>query len=608
MQRHRFRLTFALLGAALLALVTFALPVTLRVEAQGAPDQINTALAALNQKLGTSLTLNDVVWSWEQFDAGDTSLGCPIPGETYAQVVTVAYRFTLTYNGVVYDIRVSADNSIVRDCSSTSVDATPTPVPPDFVDPLSNRLCPAPPAGISYIRTRLAPDIEARVTPGAPNNLRAEPSTSAALVGEIPAEATFRVIAGPTCDAQGNVWWQVTYGELNGWTAEGNGTQYYVEPLPPAEDALPQPPTVIESGNLALVQEVARLQGNFASDLAFSPTGRLVTLGGTGSEGAWVYDSLPAPVRVIISEDILTTIDFASAPAEPRNRSLVMLGGADGAVRLWDIDPQTQTQERIFLRGHNDPVNAAAITSDGAWMASSGGLAFTGRTPQDDDQFAIVVWDVNNAVLSDVLRGHTDEVSAMLFTPDNQRLISASADGTIRVWNYANEEQLEIVTAEVGVTSLALSPDGSLLIAGYGDGSITLHPIDTLQPTAPQIVHSGGLNDLAFSPDGTLLATVGGDGQLGLWDIVELQSSEGFSTSATDEAAPTLEPIETETTGAELSTSAAETPTITGSPNLIGTPHNGSAIAVAWSPDGEYVLTLGDDHTIRIFAVASAAG
>jgi WD40 repeat protein len=611
MHKHHVRLSFALMGAVLLALMTFALPVSIRVQAQGAPDQINTALAALNQKLGTSLTLNDVVWSWEQIDAGDTSLGCPSPGESYAQVVTAAYRFSFTYNGVVYDIRVSADNSIVRDCSSTSVDATPTPLPPDFVDPLSNRLCPEPPAGISYIRTRLAPDIEARVTPGSPNNLRAEPSTSAALIGEIPAGATFRVISGPTCDAEGNVWWQVTYGELNGWTAEGNGDQYYVEPLPPAEDALPQPPTAIEAGNLPLVQEVARLQGNFANDLGFSVTGRLVTLGGTGSEGAWVYDSLLAPVRVIVSEDLLTTIDFAATPTALRDRNLVMLGGADGAVRLWDLDPQAPIQERIFLRGHNDPVNAAAITSDGSFMASSGGLAFTGRTPQDDDQYAIVVWNVTNAVLSDVLRGHTDEVSEMLFTPDNQRLISASADGTIRVWDYANEEQLEIVTAEVGVTSLALSPDGSLLIAGYGDGSVTLHPIDTLEPTAPQIVHSGGVNDLAFSPDGTLLATVGGDGQLGLWEVAELQSSEGLSTSS-GTAAPTLAPVATETptTGAELSTSATNTPSalLSTNPNLIGTPHNGSAVAVAWSPNGEYVLTLGEDHIINIYAVASAAG
>ncbi len=605
MHKHPFRFTYALLAALLITLFTFSLPPSSQVSAQGAPEQINTALAALNQKLGTSLTLNDVGWSWELFDAGDASLGCPTPGESYAQVVTATYRFTFTYNAVVYDIRVSADNTIVRDCSSTSTNATPTPVPADFVDPLSNRLCPAPPAGISYIRTRLAADIEARVLAGAPNNLRAEPSTGTALVGEIPAEATFRVISGPTCDAEGYVWWQVNYGELNGWTAEGQGTTYYVEPLPPVENSLPTTSTVIEVGNLPLVQEITRLQGNFSSDLAFSPTGRLVTLGGTGSEGAWVYDSLLAPVRVIVSEDLLTTIDFASAPTVVGDRNLALFGGADGAVRLWSLDPQAQTQERIFLRGHNDPVTASAITSDGAWMASVGGLAFTGRTPQDDDNYAIVVWDLNNATLSDVLRGHTDNVTAMLFTPDNQRLISASADGTIRVWDYANEQQVEIVNAEVGVISLALSPDGSLLVAGYGDGSITLHAMDTLEPSAPQIVHSGGVNDLAFSPDGSLLATVGGDGQLGVWDVAELQSSAGFSTSATEEAAPTLAPIATET-GAELSTSATNTPST--SPNLIGTPHNGSAIAVAWSPAGDYVLTLGDDHIIKIYAVASAAG
>lgn len=598
MQKPRLRFTASLFAALMLALV-MSLPLTFTAQAQGAPDQINTALAALNQKLGTSLTLNDLYWSWEQLDNVDASLGCPTPGEAYAQIALVAYRFEFIYNEVIYDIRVSADNSIVRDCSATSTNATATPPPPDFVDPLSNRLCPEPPAGISYIRTRLAADIEARVTPGSPNNLRAEPSTSAALIGEIPAEGVFRVLSGPACDAEGNIWWQVSYGELNGWTAEGNGDQYYVEPLAPEADALPQPVIPIDAGNLSLVQQVAQLQGNFALDLAFSPVGRLVTLGGTGSEGAWVYDSLLAPVRVLVSEDLLTTVDFITAPARAVDRNLVMLGGADGAVRLWDLDPQSRIPERIFLRGHDDPVSAAAISSDGAWMASSGGLAFTGRTPQDDDRYAIIIWNVGSVVLSDVLRGHTDEVSAVLFTPDNQRLISASADGTIRVWDFASEEELQVVNAEVGVTSLALSPDGTLLVAGYGDGSITLHSIDTLEPTAPQVVHSGPVNDLAFNPDGTLLATVGGTGDPGIWEVAELQSTTGMSTSAgaaTNTAAPpTLAPVGTAApaNGASLSTSEAST---------------GTSLAVAWSLGGEYLVVLGDDHIIRIYAVASAAG
>ena len=68
-----------------------------------------------------------------------------------------------------------------------------------------------------------------RVTPGLPNKLRAAPGLSAAQIGSIPAEATFAVLDGPTC-ADGHAWWQVRYGDAVGWTAEADGSEYYVEP------------------------------------------------------------------------------------------------------------------------------------------------------------------------------------------------------------------------------------------------------------------------------------------------------------------------------------------------------------------------------------------
>jgi hypothetical protein len=46
----------------------------------------------------------------------------------------------------------------------------------------------------------------------------------------MPAGSEFDVIAGPIC-AEGLVWWQVQYGDHYGWTAEGEGTSYWLEPV-----------------------------------------------------------------------------------------------------------------------------------------------------------------------------------------------------------------------------------------------------------------------------------------------------------------------------------------------------------------------------------------
>jgi len=68
-----------------------------------------------------------------------------------------------------------------------------------------------------------------RVTPGVPNNVRSAPTTSAAEIGDIPGAGVFAVLDGPVC-ADGYLWWQVEHNGLVGWTASGNGAEYWVEP------------------------------------------------------------------------------------------------------------------------------------------------------------------------------------------------------------------------------------------------------------------------------------------------------------------------------------------------------------------------------------------
>ncbi len=84
---------------------------------------------------------------------------------------------------------------------------------------------------------RLTVDAPARVLPGDANNVRDTPSRSGARVGSIPGGAVFNVLAGPVC-ADGLNWWQIKYAGLTGWTVEGSGADYWVEPF---EAGAPEP-------------------------------------------------------------------------------------------------------------------------------------------------------------------------------------------------------------------------------------------------------------------------------------------------------------------------------------------------------------------------------
>ena len=69
-----------------------------------------------------------------------------------------------------------------------------------------------------------------RVTPGLPNRLRAQPSTSGSVLALIPSGGQFSVIAGPQC-SENTVWWQVNYNGIVGWRMEGQNGEYWLEPV-----------------------------------------------------------------------------------------------------------------------------------------------------------------------------------------------------------------------------------------------------------------------------------------------------------------------------------------------------------------------------------------
>lgn len=92
-----------------------------------------------------------------------------------------------------------------------------------WLEPVSAPSCGGAPA------PRLTIGGQGRVTPGLPNNIRAQTSTTSTRLGQIPGGAVFSILAGPVCSGNIN-WWQVNYNGVIGWTGEGQYGSYWVEP------------------------------------------------------------------------------------------------------------------------------------------------------------------------------------------------------------------------------------------------------------------------------------------------------------------------------------------------------------------------------------------
>ena len=78
---------------------------------------------------------------------------------------------------------------------------------------------------------RLAPNSQAKVLPGVPNNIRSNIGTvGTQVLGVMPAGATFTITGIGQCDSQGLRWYPISYQGVTGWTAEGQGSEYWIAP------------------------------------------------------------------------------------------------------------------------------------------------------------------------------------------------------------------------------------------------------------------------------------------------------------------------------------------------------------------------------------------
>jgi WD40 repeat protein len=239
--------------------------------------------------------------------------------------------------------------------------------------------------------------------------------------------------------------------------------------------------------------------------LAVSPLGQEMISAGS----VWTRLLLPT----FASEPVLVTgAPLAIAYAADGSRFLA-LGQKEGQTALIQDWPGGGSYP---LEGQAGSLTGAVISPDLAWIA---GWDAAGR---------VAVWRPDGSKLFD-LPPAVQPRGPAVFSPDSQRLAVASIDNT---FDFKNTNQVTVYSVPDGaplfelfphngsegsaapILSLAFSPDGALIAAGYADRSVDLWRAQA-GPAQRTLSGNGYPFALAFSPDGQSLAS----GGLDVWDL-----------------------------------------------------------------------------------------
>jgi WD40 repeat protein len=229
---------------------------------------------------------------------------------------------------------------------------------------------------------------------------------------------------------------------------------------------------------------------------------------------------------------------------------------------------------------------------------------------------ASAVWQADWRLM---LSGHVAPVQRAAFSPDGSRIVTASLDGSARIWNAATGEQVSVLRAgQLGIESAVYSSDGRRIVTASVDGTVRIW--DATAGTQITVLHvSGGtVLSAAFSPDGSRIVAASAGGTASIWNVA---TADKIAVLTEPEGAVGVSSAAFSTDGTRIVTASDQMHHVSDkwinghtariwdartAKEIATLPHPASVLSAAFSPDGRRVVTAAWDGTARIWDVATA--
>jgi WD40 repeat protein len=174
--------------------------------------------------------------------------------------------------------------------------------------------------------------------------------------------------------------------------------------------------------------------------------------------------------------------------------------------------------------------------------------------------YSIRIWNQDGKMIN-YLKDHTDLITYVGYSPDNECMISASKDCTIKFWNAVTNKSVDTCTyhADNQLSSMCCSSDNKYFIVGFNDKSIHIYELTTKKRITTIRGHTSTINSICCSHDNKYILSGSNDNTIRVWKFP---------------------------TGTLINTLLEHTAAVT---------------HICYSVDNNFFVSGSDDHTIRLW-------
>ncbi len=334
----------------------------------------------------------------------------------------------------------------------------------------------------------------------------------------------------------------------------------------------------------SLIATHAGEEGVQVQTVVFSRTGRQIITG-----------DARGTVRLLNGNDLREIEVIAKMSAGVRrvvalNDGRIAAATGNGDARIWTLEPRTETR---FPDDQPGGIRGIDLSPDGSLLATYNDVGH--------------VWVRRAEDLAVVSRFEfPGTVRQVRFTNDATRMAAAGANSRMLLWRLSDGALIHEFEATQGVNtirSLAISNDGSLIVAGLIHRGIVICSTEDGGVVGEFGGHTDGVAGLAFSPDDAVLASVSWDRTLRTWRTAEAAAPSGTTTlhGHTDHVMGVVFSPD----GAVLASTSRDGAVRVWDPDL-GVPiariapGGGQSRALAYSPDGRWIASAWNDRSVRV--------